>query len=123
MQCASLPCALPIIFYDFNTFLTFLAHFLFFNVWKCQSLSRVWLFVTPGIVACQAPPSAEFSRQAYWSGLPFPSPGDLPDPEIEPGVYCIAGRFFTIWSTKEAWLLFFKTKQIVTPCKISNISK
>ena len=39
----------------------------------------------PWSVACQAPPSTEFSRQAYWSGLPFPSPGDLPDPEIEPG--------------------------------------
>ena len=47
-------------------------------------LSRVWLFGTPWIVAYQAPPSMEFSRQAYWSGLPFPSPGDLPDPGIEP---------------------------------------
>ena len=36
-------------------------------------------------VACQAPPSMGFSRQEYWSGLPFPSPGDLPDPAIEPG--------------------------------------
>ena len=40
---------------------------------------------TPWIVACQAPLSVGFSWQAYWSGLPFPSPGDLPDPEIEPG--------------------------------------
>ena len=47
-------------------------------------LSRVWLFVTPWTVAHQAPPSMEFSRQEYWSGLPFPSPGDLPDPGIEP---------------------------------------
>ena len=48
-------------------------------------LSRVRLFATPWTVAYQAPPSMEFSRQEYWSGLPFPSPGDLPDPEIEPG--------------------------------------
>ena len=50
-----------------------------------QSLSRVRLFVTPWTVAHQAPPSMEFSRQEYWSGLPFPSPGDLPYPGIEPG--------------------------------------
>ena len=48
-------------------------------------LSRVQLFVTPWTVAYQAPPSMGFSRQEYWSGLPFPSPGDLPDPGIEPG--------------------------------------
>ena len=41
--------------------------------------------MTPWTVAHQAPPSMEFSRQEYWSGLPFPSPGDLPDPGIEPG--------------------------------------
>ena len=40
---------------------------------------------TPWTGACQAPLSMGFSWQAYWSGLPFPSPGDLPDPEIEPG--------------------------------------
>ena len=40
---------------------------------------------TPCTVARQAPPSMGFSRQEYWSGLPFPSPGDLPDPGIEPG--------------------------------------
>ena len=50
---------------------------------KVKSLSRVRLFVTPSTVAHQAPPSMGFSRQEYWSGLPFPSPGDLPDPGIE----------------------------------------
>ena len=50
-----------------------------------KSLSRVSLFATPWTVAHQAPPSSEFSRQEYWSGLPFPSPADLPDPGIEPG--------------------------------------
>ena len=41
--------------------------------------------MTPWTVAFQASPSMRFSRQEYWSGLPFPSPGDLPNPEIEPG--------------------------------------
>ena len=40
---------------------------------------------TPWTVACQAPLSMEFSRQEYWSGFPFPSPRDLPDPGVEPG--------------------------------------
>ena len=48
------------------------------------SLSRARLFVTPWTVVYKAPLSMEFSRQEYWSGLPFPSPGDLPDPGIEP---------------------------------------
>ena len=52
---------------------------------KVKSLSRVRLFVTPWTVARQAPPSMGFSRQECWSGLPFPSPGDLPYPGIEPG--------------------------------------
>ena len=51
---------------------------------KVKSLSRVRLFATPWTVAYQAPPSMGFSRQEYWNGLPFPSPGDLPDPGIEP---------------------------------------
>ena len=48
-------------------------------------LSSVRLFVTPWTVSCQTPLSMEFSRPEYWSGLPFPSPQDLPDPEIKPG--------------------------------------
>ena len=46
--------------------------------------SHVQLFANPLTVACQAPLSIGFSRQDYWSGLPFPTPGDLPNPEIEP---------------------------------------
>ena len=46
-------------------------------------------------VACQAPLSMGFPRQEYWSGLPFPSPGDFPDPEIEPTSPTLAGGFFT----------------------------
>ena len=52
---------------------------------RAQPLSRVRLFVTPWTVAYQASLSMGFSRQEYWSGLPFPSPGDLPDPGIELG--------------------------------------
>ena len=50
---------------------------------KVKSLCRVRLFVAPWTVAYQASPSMGFSRQEYWNGLPFPSPGDLPDPGIE----------------------------------------
>ena len=52
---------------------------------KVKLLSSVRLFVTPWTVAYQAPLSMGFSRQEYWSGLPFPSPGDFPNPGIEPG--------------------------------------
>ena len=51
---------------------------------EVKSLSHVQLFAAPWTVAYQAPPSMGFSRQEYWSGLPFPSPGDLPNPGIEP---------------------------------------
>ena len=51
---------------------------------KVKLLSHVRLFETPWTVAYQAPPSMEFSRQEYWSGLPFPSPRDLSDSGIEP---------------------------------------
>ena len=52
---------------------------------EVKLLSCVWLFATPWTTAYQAPPSMEFSRQEYWSGLPFPSSGDLPDPGIKAG--------------------------------------
>ena len=55
------------------------------SVQLVQSLRCVRLFATPWTVAYQASQSIGFSRQEYWSGLPFPSPGDLPDPGIEPG--------------------------------------
>ena len=52
---------------------------------KVKLLSRVQLFATLWTVAYQAPPPMGFSRQEHWSGLPFPSPGDLPNPGIDPG--------------------------------------
>ena len=51
---------------------------------KVKSLSHVRLFATQWTVALQTPLPMGFSRQEYWSGLPFPSSGDLPDPGIEP---------------------------------------
>ena len=70
----------------------------------CCHFSRFWLFVTPWTVDCQAPLSMEFSRQEYWSGLPCPPPGDLltQDRTCISCISCIAGRFFTPWSTGEA---------------------
>ena len=52
---------------------------------RAKSLQLYLMFATPWTVAHQAPLSMGFSRREYWSGLPFPSPGDLPNPEIEPG--------------------------------------
>ena len=62
---------------------------------------------TPWTVACQAPLSMGFSKQEYWDGFPFPSPGDLPNPGIEPvsltsPALALAGRFFTTSTTWEA---------------------
>ena len=65
-------------------------------------LIHVRLFATPWTVAHQAPLSMEFSRQEDGSGLPFPSPGDLPDPGIQPASLvspALAGGFFTSWAT------------------------
>ena len=60
--------------------------------------SHVWLFVTPWTVACKASLSMRFPRQENWSGFPFPSPGDLPNPGMEPTSLlslALAGGFFT----------------------------
>ena len=64
---------------------------------KVKSFSHVLFFVTAWTVAYQAPPSMGFSRQEYWSGLPFPSPGDLPDPGIESGFLPRSKRPLISW--------------------------
>ena len=72
---------------------------------KVKSLSRVRLLATPWTAAYQAPPSMGFSRQEYWSGLPCPPPGDLPDPGIKPASImspALEGGFFTTRATWEA---------------------
>ena len=76
---------------------------------RAQSLqSCPRLFETPWTIARQASLSMGLSRQEYWSGLPFSSPQNLPDPGIEPmsaNVSCIVGRIFTYWATWEALIV------------------
>ena len=64
-------------------------------------LSHVWLFVTPWTAARQAPLSIEFSRQEYWSRLPFPIPWNLPDPRIKTASPVSAGGLFTFASPRK----------------------
>ena len=69
--------------------------------------TKKWVLITQSCLTlcdatdCTLPGflSIEFSRQEYWSELPFPSPGDLPNPRIEPSLLPAAGRFITIWAT------------------------
>ena len=88
--------------------------------------SRVWLFAAPWTVAHQTPLSMGFSRQEYWCGLPFPPPGDLPDPGIEPASLvspALVGGFFTTRATWEApsnnIYLYKIAVGFVTPCRQS----
>ena len=83
-------------------------------------LSHVQLSATPWTVAHQPPLSMEFSRQEHWSGLPFPPPGDLPNPVIKPTSPALAGGFFTaellrnkVTPNKNLYLIckFFKEKE------------
>ena len=76
--------------------------------YKVKSLSRVRLFATPWTVAHSAPPSMGFSRQEYWSGLPFPSPGDLPNPGIEPGSPALQADALTAELSKKGYLITFR---------------
>ena len=86
-------------------------------IWMCVrayvcSLNCIQLFVTPRTIACQAPLSMRFSRQEYWSGLPFPSPGDLPNPGIKP-VFLVSLALtngFLYHCTTYNWMYLLKTK-------------
>ena len=78
------------------------------------------IFVTPWTVACQALLSMGFPRQEYWNGLPFPSPGDHPDPEIKPpspASPALAGGLFTIVSPGKP-LIFLNPNLIFFLCGI-----
>ena len=83
-------------------------------------LNHAQLSATPWTVAHQPPLSMEFSRQEYWSGLPFPPPGDLPNPGIKPTSPALADEFFTaellrnkVMLNKNFYLIckFFKEKE------------
>ena len=71
--------------------------------------SHVQLFATLWTVAHQAPPSMGFSRQEYWSGLPFPSPGDLPDPGIEPRSPVLQADALTSEPPETSWTWIKRT--------------
>ena len=84
-------------------------------------LSCVQLFATPEMAAHQAPFPMEFSRQEYWSGLPFPTPEDLPNPRIEPQSLAspaLAGRFFT--TAPHGKLLETRNVQTAAVRRLSN---
>ena len=76
-------------------------------------LSHFRLFETPWTVACQAPLSVEFPRQEYWRGLPFPSPGYVPDPGIEPESPALQADSLLLnlqgSPSKDAYVLIFNT--------------
>ena len=80
--------------------------------------SRVRLCATPWTAAHQAPPSMEFSRQEYWSGLRFPLPGDLPNPGIEPGSFALEADAFTIWGTRE--VDFYQIEYQISYCILTK---
>ena len=73
-----------------------------------QWFSHVWLRVTPWTAACQTPLSMESSRQEHWSRLPFPPPGELPDPGIEPVSPASAASFFTTEPPAKSKLLSYR---------------
>ena len=80
------------------------------HVYMLSRFSCVWLFATQLTVACQAPPSMGFPRQEYWSGFPFPSPGELPHPEISYllSPYLLHCRqILYYWATKKLTYNFF----------------
>ena len=100
---------------------------------KAKLLSHVRLFTTPWTVAYQPPPSMGFSRQEYWSGLPFPSPGDLPDPGIEPKSPALQadalpseppGKPFGHWTTSHSSLSPTSSlpSMATAPCICTNTS-
>ena len=92
-------------------------HFKVLSPWrKVKLVSCVRLFMTPQTVAYKAPLSMGFSRQGYWSRLPFPFPEDLPDPGIEPGS-STSQADTTIWATREAMY------HTLSPCTTPNLAR
>ena len=88
---------------------------------KLKWLSRVRLFPTPWTVVHQASPLTGFSRQEYWSGLPFPSPGDLPDPRIEPRSPALQADALT--SESPGKLHAFLTHKLLVSVQFSSVAQ
>ena len=89
-----------------------------------QSLSCVRLFATPRTVAHQVPLSMEFYRQEYYSKLPFPTPGDLPDPGIKSTSHAVTHRFFTTEPPEKPGEEYLKVKCLSHPVisKVTSIT-
>ena len=85
---------------------------------KAKLFSRVQLFVTPWTVACQASLSMGFSRQKYWSGLPFPSPGDLLDPRTESASPALQADSLPLSHLGNLFILFLicKNSLVISEC-------
>ena len=115
-SCTTLPalCIIYIYIYIY-IYITVLIKSIFYMFWYYIS----WLYIT---VAYQAVQSLGFSRQECWSGLPFPSPGDLPPPRNRTQVSRIAGRRFTVWATREALYIMIQVEK-PTILGISQIIK
>ena len=84
--------------------------------------SPIRLFATPWTIACQAPPSMGFCRQEYWSGLPCPPPGDLPDPGIEPASVLSPSLARGFFSTSATWEAHSKISPAKTSYLVRNTS-
>jgi len=97
---------IPLPFFSFIAYIWNLKIYCLFCA-CAQLLSHIWLFVTPWTLAYQAPLSMGFSRQEYWSRLPFPPPGDLPNPGTERAFPALAGGFFTTEPPGEPRCLFW----------------
>ena len=87
---------------------------------KVKSLSPVRLFATPWTVAYQASLSMVFSRQRYWSGLPFPSPGDLLDPRIEPWSPTLQADALPSEPPGEPWSVGTEAKKVADNMEIET---
>ena len=90
---------------------------------EVKSLSRVQLFATPWTVAYQAPPSMGFSRQKYWSGVPFPFPGDLPDPGIEPWSPAFQADTLTSEPPGKSWVAISFSSAWNWKVKVKSLSR
>ena len=87
-----------------------------------QSLSCVWLFVTPWTVACQVPLSMAFARQEYWSGLLLPHPGDLPTQESNPCL--LLGRWILYhWAAWEAHRKYWVGQKVCMGFSVRSYGK
>ena len=92
--------------------------------WKSPSLSWLWFFVTPWTVAHQLPLSVGFSRQEYWSGKSFPSPGDLPNPGIEPRSLELQADSLSKWQSSDNVSLPPPSPKIETQkVKVNSLSR